>query len=260
MATDSVPRAPATGLVKIDAAPQAFNMDLGSAAVLVVDMQNDFGAEGGMFHRAGIDISMIRQAVTPTARVLAAARQCGIAIIYLKMAFRADLSDAGPADSPNYARHLQLGVGTTVRAPSGATSRVLIRDTWSTEILPELEPEVGDVVLYKHRFSGFFETELDAVLRSRRIRHLIVTGCTTSICVEATIRDAMHRDYGCLLLADCCGEPIGHDLARSNHDASLLTIQVLLGWVSSSDQFVRALGARGEEISAVRELRGQVGP
>ena len=225
----------------IEARPHPFALNPSKCAVLVVDMQNDFGAEGGMFSRAGIDISMIRRAVGPTASVLAAARRCGMPLVYLKMAFKPDLSDAGPTDSPNHMRHLRMGVGKMVSAPDGAESRILIRDTWNSDILPELAPVAGDVLIYKHRFSGFFETELDAVLKSRGIKQLIVTGCTTSICVEATIRDAMFRDYSCVLLADCTGEPIGHDLSRSNHEASLLTIEVLFGWVSSSENFIGAL-------------------
>ena len=107
--------------------------------------------------------------------------------------------------------------------------------------MPELAPEPGDIVLYKHRYSGFYETDLDKVLKSRSIKSLIFTGCTTSVCVESTIRDAMFRDYTCLLLADCTAEPIGYGLARSNHDASLLVVQVLLGWVSDSTRLITAL-------------------
>lgn len=234
----------------IQAKPHALCVDITTCAVLVVDMQNDFGAEGGMFHRAGIDISMIKRAVAPTGRVLATARLNGIPVIYLKMAFKADLSDAGGIDSPNYLRHQRMGVGSVVQAPGGVESRILIRDTWNTDILAGLTPQPGDVVLYKHRFSGFFETELDAVLRRLGAKHLIVTGCTTSICVESTIRDAMFRDYSCVLLEDCTGEPIGNDLSRSNHDASLLTMQVLFGWVSSSVEFVTALESTFAETGA----------
>ena len=97
--------------------------------------------------------------------------------------------------------------------------------------------------MYKTRFSGFYQTELDNVLKKLGIKHLIFTGCTTSVCVDSTIRDAMFRDYQPVLLADCTGEPIGYGLPRSNHEASLLTIEVLLGWVSSSDEFIKALGA-----------------
>ena len=228
--------------VTIDAKPQQIRIDTAKTAIIVVDMQNDFGSEGGSFQRAGIDISMIRAAVPPTARVLSAARASGIKIIYLKMAFRPDLSDAGAHDSPNYLRHSQLlGLGQSIHAPNGKDSRILIRDTWNTDIVPELTSTAKDVVLYKHRFSGFFETELDAILKRSGVKCLIVTGCTTSICVESTIRDAMFRDYSCVLLKDCTGEPIGDGLPRSNHDASLLTIQTLLGWVSTSDVFMKAL-------------------
>lgn len=234
----------------IQARPHAVLVDTTACAVLVIDMQNDFGSEGGMFHRAGIDISMIRRAVEPTSRVLAVARRVGIPIIYLKMAFKPDLSDAGPIQSPNLARHQLLGVGSEVRAPDGSKSRVLVRDTWNTDIVSALSPEPNDVLLYKHRFSGFFETNLDSVLKKMGARYLIVTGCTTSICVESTIRDAMFRDYSCVLLEDCTGEPIGYGLPRSNHEASLLSIQVLLGWTSSSREFIQALEAQEIGTSA----------
>jgi ureidoacrylate peracid hydrolase len=229
-------------IVPVEAEPTSISIDLARTAVLVIDMQNDFGAPGGMFERAGIDIAMIQSAVAPTARVLTAARQVGLPIIYLKAAFRADLSDAGPADAPNWIKHLPLAVGKTIHAPDGTESRILIRDTWNTEILPELTPQAGDDVLYKHRYSGFFQTELETVLAQRQIKYLIVTGCTTSVCVESTVRDAMYRNYSCLVLADCTGEPIGHDFQRTNHEASLLVIQTLLGWVSTSEAFLAALG------------------
>jgi ureidoacrylate peracid hydrolase len=237
----------------LDAQPEAIRLDPARTAVLVVDMQNDFGAEGGMFHRAGIDISMIRAAIAPTARVIHAARAAGIQVVFLKMAFLEDLSDAGPPDCPNRVRHLRMGVGKTVRAPNGEASRILVRDTWNTDIVKELAPSAHDIVLYKHRFSGFFETALDATLRRSGVKYLVLTGCTTSICVESTIRDAVFRDYSCVLLEDCTGEPIGNDLPRSNHDASLLSIQTLLGWVSTSDEFIRALGVA--PVSGQRGLR-----
>src|SRR5262245_15547260 len=87
--------------VTIDARPQAITIDTATAAVIVVDMQNDFGSKGGMFERAGIDISGIQKAVQPTARVLDAARKAGIKVVYLKMAYHPDLSDLGEPDSVN---------------------------------------------------------------------------------------------------------------------------------------------------------------
>ena len=213
-------------------------------------MQNDFGSEGGMFARAGIDISGIQAAVPPTARVLKAAREAGITVVYLKMGFQADLSDTGGPDAPNWVKHQPLRVGEAVTAPNGSASRILIRDTWNTDIVPDLTPEQGDIVLYKHRFSGFYETDLDQMLKSRAVKHLIFTGCTTSVCVESTIRDAMFRDYQCLLLEDCTAEPIGQGLPRTNHDASVLTIQILFGWVSDSESFINALAEKTATVAA----------
>jgi ureidoacrylate peracid hydrolase len=235
--------APVGKNVNVQAKPGAISIDTTRTAVLVVDMQNDFGAKGGMFDRAGLDISGIQSAVAPTARVLAAGRAAGLKIVYLKMGFRPDLSDLGGPEAPNRTRHNFLGVGSEVRAPNGALSRILVRDTWNTEILPELKPAAGDVVMYKHRFSGFYGTDLDATLRGVGVKDLIVTGCTTSVCVESTVRDAMFRDYRCVLLSDCMAEPIGHDFPRSNHDASLLVMQILFAWVSTSSEFVRTLEA-----------------
>jgi ureidoacrylate peracid hydrolase len=227
--------------ITLEAKPTPITLNPAETAVLVVDMQNDFGSEGGMLHRAGIDISMIQQVVAPISTVLRAARAATMKIVYLKMGFEPDLSDAGTTESPNRVRHLRFGVGQPSRAPDGRASRILIRDTWNTDIVPQLTPEAGDIVIYKHRFSGFHETELDDTLRALGVRFLIVTGCTTSVCVESTVRDAMFRDYSCVLLEDCMAEPIGHDLPRTNHDASILVMQALFGWISDSATFIRAL-------------------
>ena len=129
----------------------------------------------------------------------------------------------------------------------------MVRNTWNTDVILELRPEAEDVVLYKHRFSGFYQTELDDILRRLAIKNLIFTGCTTSVCIDSTIRDAMFRDYRCVLLADCTGEPIGNDLVRSNHEASLLTIQRLFGWVSSSERFVSAIEANAPSATASQQ-------
>ena len=201
-------------------------------------MQNDFSSKGGLFDRAGINLSIIQKAVAPTANVLAAARKEGIKIIYLKMGFHSDLSDLGPEGSP-FRVHTQ-GVGDTIIAPDGRKSRILIRDNWGTDIIPELKPQADDIVIYKTRFSGFYKTELDSILKTLDKKYLIVTGCTTSICVESTVRDAMFRDYFPVVLEDCTAEQLGYGLSRSNHDASILNFQAVFGWVSSSKDFVNA--------------------
>ena len=227
-------------IVSISARPAPIAIDRNRSAVIVVDMQNDFGSKGGMFDRAGIDIAPIVQAVEPTANVLAAARKAGIPVIYLQMQHRADLADMGASDSPHRQRHARLSVGERMVAPDGKESRILIAGEWGTKIIDALTPQSDDIVVPKHRFSGFFETELNTILRGLDAKFLIFTGCTTSICVESTIRDAMYRDYHCVLLEDCTAEPIGYRNSRTNHEASLLTIEVLLGWISDSKTFSEA--------------------
>src|SRR5579864_8256261 len=133
-------RSPSRRIV-VNAKPEALTVDPAQSAVVVVDMQNDFGSEGGMFALAGIDISGIRKAIAPTARVLAAARRAGATVVYLKMGFRPDLSDAGRPDAPNWIKHRPLRAGEAITAPDGTASRILIRDTWNTEIVPDLTPE-----------------------------------------------------------------------------------------------------------------------
>jgi ureidoacrylate peracid hydrolase len=135
---------------------------------------------------------------------------------------------------------------------------MLIRDTWNTDMLPELAPQANDVVLEKHRFSGFYQTDLDRTLTRLGIRSLIVTGCTTSIWVESTVRDAMFRNDTRVVLDDCTGEPIGHGLPRSHHDASPLVIQTLFGWVARSEAFIKARA--GPLIAAVPEPRSRLSP
>ncbi len=227
--------------ITIEARPEPIGIELARTAVLLIDMQNDFGSEGGMVHRAGIELSPIRRAIAPTVRVLATARQAGIKVIYTKHEHRKDLSDAGAEDSPHRLKHLPMALGEPVPTPDGGKGRILIRDTWNTQILDELAPEQGDIIVSKQRFSGFYQTELDAILKTLGVKHLIVAGWTTSTCVESTVRDAMFRDYSCVVLEDCTAEPVGQDLPRTNHEASLTMLQ-LFGWVSTSDELEKALG------------------
>jgi ureidoacrylate peracid hydrolase len=227
--------------LSVDARPTAFEFQPNSTAVIVVDMQNDFGHPAGMFGRAGIDLTGIRATIEPTARVLDAARANTMPVVFLKMAFQPDLSDSGAPSAPNWLKHLPMKAGEETLSPQGSPSRVLIRDTWNTDIVEELPVEPDDLIVYKHRFSGFFETELHDLLRQRRVTHLVFTGCTTSVCVESTMKDAMFRDYHCLVLEDCVDEAIGGDLPRTNHEASLLVMQLLVGWVADSTALLAAL-------------------
>ena len=216
--------------LELQAVPLTVQIDPSHTALIVVDMQNAFGSAGGMFDKAGIDISGIQRAVAPTAAAIEAARQAGIKVVWIKMGFQADLSDLGAEDVPNGYLFLNLGV----------KDGVLTRDTWATDIVEDLHPMPDEPVVYKTRFSAFYRTQLDELLQANGVKHLIVTGCTTSICVEATIRDAFYRDYHCLLLEDCAAEPMGREFSRSNHEATVLLVERIFGSVTNSTEFVAA--------------------
>jgi ureidoacrylate peracid hydrolase len=226
------------------ARPEAIKVDPARTAVIVIDMQHDFGSRGGMFDLAGLDVAPIQRLVQPISRVLEAARNAGLLIIYTRQEHNLDLSDAGGEHAPHWVKHQRMNVGRSVTAPDGTESRILIRNTWNTAIVPELAPQSGDVVISKHRYSAFFETQLDSVLRARGIETLIFTGATTSVCVESTVRDATFRDYRCVVLRDCTTELIAADSPRSNHEASLLIIELLFGWTAESNDVIGALLAQ----------------
>ena len=235
---------PAPVVIKFNPNPAAIDVTQARTAVIVVDMQNDFCSASGLLDHLGFDLTGIQRVIPVIARVLASARKAGLPVIYLKMAFKPDLSDMGAEGSPNRVGHLRAGAGKTVTAPDGSSSRILIRDTWDTDIVPGLKPMPGDIQIYKSRFSGFVGTDLDATLKKLGVTQLIFTGATTSVCVESTLRDATFLDYSCVLLADCTAEVVGAELSRTNHDASLLIIQSRFGTISSSDKFHEALQAR----------------
>jgi len=235
--------------VEVPARPATFSLEPTKTAVVVVDMQNDFASPGGMFERAGIDITCIESIVPKVRAVLESARANGLPIVYLKMGFGPDLLDAGLPSSPTWLKHTALRVGDPVTAPNGGTSRILVRDCWNTDIVDALTPEADEVVLYKTRYSGFYETDLDEVLRRKGVEQLVVVGATTSVCVDSTVRDAMFHDYHCLIVSDATAEPIAVDASRSNHEASLLTLELLFAHIVTSTDLVTAL-ATNTTVSA----------
>jgi ureidoacrylate peracid hydrolase len=237
--------------VEVEARPGPIAVDPGATAIIVVDMQNDFAAPGGMFDRAGIPIDAIQAIVEPIRVVLDAGRAAGMRAVFLKMQFAADLSDAGPPDAPNRIKHRPLNLGEWMQTPTGESGRILVEGMWNTEIVTALTPEPDDLVVTKHRYSGFYETDLDRDLRAAGVDTLIFAGATTSVCVESTLRDAFYRDYRCVLLSDCTAEPIGSQLSRSNHEASLLVIETLFAWVADSSSLLSAVNG-----APARDTRG----
>jgi ureidoacrylate peracid hydrolase len=129
--------------IYLTARPDSVLFTSANTVVIVIDMQNDFGAKGGMFDKAGIDISSIQNVIDPISSVITVAREKRIEIIYLKMGFKADLSDLGSTEFPTrMKRARRLHIGDTIIAPDGSTGRILVQDTWNTDILPALKPQL----------------------------------------------------------------------------------------------------------------------
>ena len=223
--------------IKVDARPSPLAIDPQKTAVIVVDMQYGFFGYGGAWDRIGVEVSGAQAIIAPTARVLAAARGAGLPIVYLTMDFEGTRGNDLLWDAARGERWLALaGAGESSSQP-----RMLPPGVKNSDILAELAPAPADTVIRKPRHSGFYNTDLHALLQERGITTLIFMGGTTSICVESTLRDAYFRDYRCLLLTDCVAEPIGHRLPRTNHEATLLLVEVLFGWVTESEALTHVL-------------------
>jgi nicotinamidase-related amidase len=198
------------------------------AALLVVDMQRDFCEAGGAFDELGVDLSMYPPVIPRIAALIAGARRAGVQVIFIQMTVLPGRLSESPAQIRfNLRLHLtsHADVEPLRYAAEGSVGQ---------EILPELAPSDGDLVVKKYRSSGFWGTNLDMLLRSNGVKSVVVAGCTTEGCVESTARDALFNDYYVVIVEDCVASD-----DRAQHDASLLLMRHRFD-MASADEVLRA--------------------
>jgi ureidoacrylate peracid hydrolase len=207
--------------------PEPIDIEPTATAVVIVDMQNAFASVGGMFDIAGHDVSGAAAAIEATRSVAEAARAAGSPVVYLQMGYSSDLSTGGGPDSPNYQKELALVV---MRERPELSGTLLVEGTWDWQIVEELAPEPGDVVVAKTRYDGFVGTGLADMLRGRGLRNLLFCGIATNVCVESTARSAFFNEFWPVLVTDAMNHA-GPDFMRA---ATEWSFEHVFGWLCTA--------------------------
>jgi len=232
--------------VTVEAEPAPVSVDIGAAALVIIDMQRDFLEPGGFGEALGNDVSRLQAAVAPCRAVLAAARDAGLLVIHTREGHRPDMSDAPPH------KVLRGDPKNRIGAP-GPMGRILIRGEPGHDIIPELYPLAHEPVIDKPGKGAFYQTDLELMLRARGIDTLFVCGVTTEVCVNTTVREANDRGYRCIVLSDCCASYF-----PEFHESGLAMIKAqggIFGSVAGSGALLTALdvpagGAQSETRTA----------
>ncbi len=216
----------------IPAEPTPFELAPGATALIVIDMQRDFLLPGGFGASLGNDVAELAKVVPPLAALLAAARAAGLLVVHTREGHRPDLSDCPPAKLGRGAPSKRIG-------DEGAYGRILIRGEYGHDIVDELAPIEGEVVIDKPGKGAFYATDLQDVLTAAGITTLLVTGVTTEVCVHTTTREANDRGYECLVVSDCVGsyfpefQRVGLQMIAAQGG--------IFGWVADSAAVIPAL-------------------
>ncbi|MCP3734635.1 pyrimidine utilization protein B [Sphingomonas sp. RP10(2022)] len=224
-----------TETVVLSARPEAIRLSPADTAVVVIDMQNAYASEGGYVDLAGFDIAGAAGVIGRIAQVLQTARAAGMPVIYLQNGWDADYIEAGTPASPNWHKSNAL---KTMRARPELAGQLLARGGWDYELVDALAPQPGDIRVHKTRYSAFFNTQLDSILRARGIKTIVFVGIASNVCVESTLRDGFHLEYFGVMLEDATHH-LGPDFIQQ---ATVYNVEKFFGWVSTCADFCGAVG------------------
>jgi biuret amidohydrolase len=216
----------------VEAKPYEYSLNLAAAALLIIDMQRDFLEPGGFGEMLGNDVSQLRRTIEPNKALLSAWRAAGGLVIHTREGHRPDLADLPPAKKIR-------GRSATCIGDPGPMGRILVRGEAGHDIIHELYPAAGEPVIDKPGKGAFFATDLHAILQNRGIQQLLVTGVTTEVCVNTTVREANDRGYDCFVPADCVGsyfpefQEMGLKMIKAQGG--------IFGWVGNGEDVIASL-------------------
>ena len=216
----------------IAAQPFDFTFDPAHTALIVIDMQRDFIEPGGFGATLGNDVSLLRKIVPTVGRLIDSFRIAGLTIVHTRECHKADLSDCPPAKLLRGKPSLRIG-------DPGSMGRILIAGEPGADIVPELAPKPGEIVIDKPGKGAFYATALGDILAQRKITHLVVAGVTTEVCVQTTMREANDRGFECLLAEDAT-ESYFPEFKKAAVD--MIRAQgAIVGWTATVNQIAKAL-------------------
>lgn len=228
------PTVPIPGAVTLPARPENLPIEPNATALLVVDMQNAYASEGGYLDLAGFDIGGAAGVIDKIATLVETARRSGVTVVFFKNGWDPEYVEAGGPGSPNWWKSNAL---KTMREKPELQGQLLAKGTWDYALVDRLQPQPGDIVIEKPRYSAFYNTALDSVLRARGIRNLAFCGIATNVCVESTLRDGYHREFFGVLIEDAthqAGPPF-------LQEATVYNVEKFFGWVSNTADFCGAV-------------------
>jgi len=232
--------------VLLPAEPEPLEIDLQTTALLVVDRQKAICRKGGLFDLLGRDISKAQTIIEPIKKIMSAARAKGIKVIHIAHIHSSDLHNSGGPNSPNWYKP----VVRAYREHPEWRDKCQFSGTWGAEFTEELKPEEGDIIVLKPRYSAFFGTHLDMILRTYRIKYLIFVGGATNICVGTTIRDAYNLDYFSILVSDATVNT-GPSFMQ---EAEIFNLKNSFGWVTNTKNILKAINADDVQKVAAADI------